>query len=94
MKILYIIAEGDYDASKFEMQYHGQLVGDLIKQIEGGIPLMDNDEDYDEPVEFSTKIVETGPIDGQFLNFVRGDVQDYDDSKHSNFYLENEIVPK
>mgnify|MGYP001578046829 CR=1 FL=1 len=86
MKILKIIADGDYDALTFEEKFNGQKIADLILQVESGKILT-----YDD-VELNAQVYEVGDIDDRFLKFVREEVQDYDDVKHSNFYLENQIL--
>lgn len=92
MKILRVIADGDYDASSFESKYDGEKVSDLIKRVEDGEVFM-NDVDMDEgdEYEFNLDTYEVGKVDPKFLEFVR-DCQDYDDSKHTNFYVENEVI--
>ena len=93
MKILHILADGDYDACSFEAEDKGQKVSDLIVKVEAGEILTYKSQDGDvEHFDLDARVVEVGEIDKRFLDFVRDDVQDYDDSKHTNFYLENEEV--
>jgi hypothetical protein len=87
MKILHLQANGDYDAVVFASQNEGKKVSDIIKIIESGETIQNNEDDYD----FELSVVEVGEVDERFLNFIRKN-QDYDESKHSNFWLENELL--
>ncbi|MBT9167788.1 MAG: hypothetical protein DDT19_01131 [Syntrophomonadaceae bacterium] len=93
MKILKIIADGDYDALTFEEKFSGQKISDLIAQVENGKMLAYKDDESDEEAtELNTRVYDVGEIDERFLQFVRNEVQDYDDVKHSNFYLETQTL--
>ena len=93
MKILKIIADGDYDALTFEEKFSGQRISDLILQVEAGKKLAyKDDESEEEATELSARVYEVGEIDERFLKFVRDEVQDYDYAKSSNFYLETQTL--
>ena len=88
MKILLIRTENDYEAVDFENVYAKQNVSDLIAKIETGETLVG------EAGELPTKVV-TVPdvsISHEFIDFIRREVQDYEHTKHTNFYLENTII--
>lgn len=91
MKILKIIADGDYDACIFEEKFAGQKIADLIEKVEAKEKLTYKDDEGEEQ-ELFARIYEVGEIDERFLAFVRDEVQDYDDAKNSNFYLENQTL--
>lgn len=94
MKILFVSGEADYDALSFVNKYGDVKASSIIERFEEGEVFVNDDEDG-KPMEdwvFSLKIIEVGDVDMKFYEFVRQYIQDYDDSKHSNFWLENEIV--
>lgn len=93
MKAIYI-SEGDYASNNFENAFGGILVSDIIKNPslftleEHGGKYVPNDEyEY-----WKLSVMEVGETSPEFLNFVRKNIQDYDDSKHRNFWMENEVV--
>jgi len=89
MKILLIEHHNDYEATDFENTYYGQEVSDLIAKVENGEKLVG--EAGELPVKVVTIPEET--ISKEFIRFIRNEVQDYDHSKHCNFYLEGNKVP-
>lgn len=91
MKVLYIGNVNDFDAQIFEEYHKGQNVSDIIKKIESGDDLSGISEDGDE-YDFQAKILEVGEVDKRFVEFIRQEIQDYDDSKHHNFYLEGDKI--
>ncbi len=91
MKILKLIPNGDYESVVFENGFSGKPVTDLIKKVEAGEILSCEDDDGEE-ITFGFKVFEVGEISDSFLSFVRNEVQDEDDAKHSNFYVENSVV--
>ena len=84
MRVLVVTSDGDYGALTFQQEFKGTTVIDIINNID---KIREKDE---EGLLFSVR--EFGEVDPNFIEFVRRDVQDYDHSKHENFYLETEIV--
>lgn len=87
MKILHIKAENDYDASTFEEMYGGQNVDDIILKVENGEKLVGIEGE-----ELVSEVIEFNEVDIMFINFVKSEVLDYDDSKHSNIYASGSVV--
>lgn len=86
MKILLVRGEGDYGALDFENVFSGQTVDSLIARVEAGEMLEGEDGALDATVH------EVGGLDYRFVDFVRSEIQDYDQSKHANFYVEGDTV--
>jgi hypothetical protein len=74
-----LVSGEDYSALSFEKANAGVLVSDII----------DNIEDY-ESDEWELSVHEFGEIDPKFVKFIKNNIQDYDMSKDTNFYLETE----
>ena len=78
MKILYVYGGEDYAAVTFEDEIGivkaKKIIGD--KKLE---------------VEFADgiygRIIEFNDVDLEFIKFIRNEIQDYDQSKHANFYI-------
>lgn len=85
MKVIYVYYEnGDYGALEFERYFQGKSVDEIIERF------FDNDEEYDG--DFDMELYEFGEVDEKFIEFIRDEIHDYDDSKHRNFYLEGTII--
>lgn len=84
-KVLYISGD-DYAKLSFENKYNGTPVIDIINDLESFKSTPD-DETY-----WELEVYEFENIDPKFAKFVRITIQDYDDSKHHGFYLENENI--
>ena len=82
MKILYVHGDGDYAALHFEENHGGVKVSEIIRNVE-------KYKDADYILEVLTF---AGNVDANFVDFVRSTFQDYDASKHSTFYTEDEVV--
>jgi hypothetical protein len=86
MKILLVWGDDDYGALTFENAHDSSPEG--LKKFEqklieaGGVYSEESDEG-----QFNAKIYEFEEIEPKFIEFVRNEIQDYDDSKHKNFYL-------
>lgn len=91
MKVLYISGD-DYSSLKFEQKYTGTKVSDIISNLSEYMCEEDQEDEYGDPEYWELSIEEVGEISDEFLNFVRTRVQDYDDSKHKNFWTENETI--
>lgn len=74
-----LVSGEDYSALSFEKANSGTLVSDII----------DNIQDY-ESDEWELSVHEFGEIDPKFVKFIKNNIQDYDMSKDTNFYLETE----
>lgn len=86
MKAIIVTGGGsDYGAIHFEDAHKGTDVSTIINDI----TVYQADEDSDEYWEL--EIREVGGVSPEFLGFVRNFI-DEDHSKHSSFYLENEVV--
>lgn len=83
MKILYIFGDNDYTALEFENLPLGRR-GDIISKAK---------EDINELIEWDcgcyVKVMEFNNVDESFIDFIKNEIQDYDDSKHKNFYVLN-----
>lgn len=73
--------DGDYGALMFEDEYSGTSVSTI----------MDNLSNY-EGEDWIIEVFEFGSIDRDFVKFIRDNIQDYDASKHENFYLEGDVI--
>lgn len=83
MKAILIYGYDDYSANEFESIYGGTLVSEIIKNID----LFTSSDQ-----EWIIDIIEVGEVDKLFIDFIRKEIEDYDNSKHKTFYLENEKI--
>jgi len=81
MKVLFITGD-DYAAKDFEFRASGVSVKEIIED-----PLS-----YDSDSIYDMDIIEFGEVDPKFVDFIRDRIQDYDLSKSTNFYFENETI--
>lgn len=88
MKVLYVSSGSDYAACTFE---DDKVFADLpvlwerVMAKDGEIAdFVLGDEDA---TEVDLEAYEFGEVDPNFIKFIRDTIQDYDDSKHSNFYI-------
>lgn len=88
MKVLLITGE-DFSASSFENKFKGTKVSDIINNL-SNYDYEGDPEDSEEYWELSA--LNFGDIDPEFVKFIRQDIQDYDMSKDTNFYLETETI--
>lgn len=93
MKAIYINGD-DYGALQFENKFKGTKVSDVISNFQdyvlvehGGNVEADEEDSY-----WEIEVIEVGEVSPEFLKFVRDNIQDYDDLKHSNFYLETQSI--
>lgn len=78
---------GDYGALSFKNVHSGTKVVDIMNNPDDYKPATDDEGDWQLSVlEFD------GDINDGFVEFVRDHILDYDQSKHENFYLENEEI--
>ena len=84
MKILYVYGDDDYHALSYEGS--GLTQAEVVRACEenGGSHEFEGD-DY----QFYADVITFGEVDPKFINWVK-QFQDYDDSKHRNFYVVEE----
>lgn len=82
-KVLLVKGDGDYSVIYFESAHSGVPVKNVI----------DNPGDFaSEDEEWELKVLEFDSVDPAFVEFVKSEIQDYDASKHINFFMETDIV--
>lgn len=91
MKLLYVTGDGDYNAVEFEDA--GYDKPDKLKDLwqkawkesnhRSTVEVTEDGETY----ELEIEAYQFGPVDPHFISFVTSSVQDYDQSKCSNFYI-------
>lgn len=82
MKAILVSSGDDYAALQFEDTFSGTSVKEII----------DNLSNYENEDSWEIEVVEVGNIDPLFISFIRDNIQDYDDSKHTNFWLDYETI--
>lgn len=80
MRVLFVTGE-DFSAVEFENENKGKSVTEII----------DNISDYESDM-WELSVYEFDSIDPKFIEFVRDNIQDYDQSKEQNFYVEGEKI--
>ncbi len=94
MKMIYVSGD-EYASLEFEQRHVGQSISEFIKNF------FDENKteiaysfltDRNTEIIVDCELFNFGEIDPKFIQFVRKTVQDYDDSKHSNFYFEDQIL--
>lgn len=86
MKLLLVRGEGDYGALDFERKFSGLDVTSAIASVEKGGTFVIPDEDL------VVSVHEFKDVDIRFIDFIRREIQDYDQSKHMNFWIEGETI--
>lgn len=84
MKMIYVTGDDDYAAIEFEKKFKGRLVSDIIQEY------FVEDNEYEG--DFEMEVYDFSEIDPKFLEFLRHEILDYDQLKHSNYYFENQTV--
>ena len=90
MKIIKIRPVGDYDAIDFTRQYAPLKASELIQRVEGGETFNVTDGDFE--MEFKIINIPESTVSPELKNFIRNEVQDYEDSKSSEYWFEDEII--
>lgn len=85
MKIIYVLADNDFDALTFESKYGTNPDIKLWNEIKETEVLVVND------VDLNVRALEFGDVDPNFIGFVRTMI-DYDASKDTNFYIVDESL--
>lgn len=83
MKIIYVMAENDYDALDFEEAYGDHPTLELWEKAKSG-------EIAGKEYSLMVKALEFKEVDPKFLQFIQNELMDYDDGKHQNFYVVEE----
>lgn len=76
MRILWVTGDDDYAAVDFETDWIVEKAYDEIKQGKN----IDGDN-------YRVELIDFADVDQRFVEFVQREIQDYDDSKHKNFYV-------
>lgn len=89
MKILYVWGDDDYGALMFEQsKYSVEQVAEMCQETDYiNIEYTEGVGEFEETTQFNAKVYEFGEVDPEFIKFIKDDIQDYDDSKHHNFYV-------
>jgi len=83
MKVLYVSGGDDYAAWGFERkEFNYKEIWEKARKLKNNIWIYSDVEDA-----FEVQALEFGEVDKEFINFVQNKIQDYDDSKHTNFYI-------
>ncbi len=81
-----LVTGGDFSVINFESAHGGTPVKDILDDLE---KYESEDEEWDlKAFEFE------GDIDPKFVKFIKSDIQDYDHSKDTTFFLESDVIPK
>ncbi len=81
--VILLVGGDDYSALQFEES--NKTVDCAIEMVRRGVECLDRDFYANLTLkEFD------GHLSQEFINFVRNEVQDYDHSKHKNFYVKYE----
>lgn len=89
MKAL-LVTGGDYAALQFASEVAGgKTAGEVIENLEA---FQSDANLIEEADEITLSVVEVGQVPEEFLKFVRRNIQDYDHSKDTNFWLEHETI--
>ena len=89
-KVLLVSGMDDYGVLQFE-DYNQELEYSLQDWVER-LEKTEKKREYIEEEEwsFSVELFEFGEIDPNFLVFIQDNIQDYDDSKHTDFFVVRE----
>ena len=92
MKMLLVSSYHDYGASNFEEVFDEKDYLELWQDIEGEGRVVFEEKIgkkglTERTVKFHVRAYEFGEVDPEFVDFVRQEIQDYDTSKHTNFYI-------
>jgi hypothetical protein len=79
MKILFVSGEADYAASLFEENYNLEDFKDMKDGEEKEIEIEGDIVDLE--------VLQFGAVDPKFIEFISDRIQDYDHSKHFNYYI-------
>ncbi len=80
-KVLLVTGGDDYHAQSFEDEYGGTSVSEIIENL----------SKY-ESDEWDLEVFTFGQVDPKFVEFIKEHIQDYDQSKTTNFYLDTDEI--
>jgi hypothetical protein len=83
-RVLLIDGPDDFSVINFESAHGGTPVKDILDNLEKYES--EDEEWYLEAFEFD------GDIDPKFVKFIKSKIQDYDQSKNTNFFLETDTI--
>lgn len=89
MKVLKVFGDGDYGATHFENQHGGTPVNEIIANINNYLPTEENDQ-Y-EQWTLAVKEFDVN-VNKEFIDFIKNEMIDYENSKHITFYAEGDTV--
>jgi len=93
MKLIDVGGPGDYVAKEFEKVYDEDdylgLWEKALKNEDNKLVLKETVDTFggEYELEIHIKAYVFGRVDEEFVNYIREEVQDYDISKHMNFYI-------
>lgn len=79
MRILFVYGNGDYSALDYERDIGQEkalklIGGELNKEVEIG-------------PDTRAKLIDVGEVSAEFIQFIRDEIQNYDQAKARNFYI-------
>lgn len=80
-RFVHVYGDCDYAALTFEESEKFKQLGEIFKDAQHGEEIL-----LDEEEEIFGMLYDFGEVPDSFVEFVRDHVQDYDDSKHRNFF--------
>lgn len=95
MKLLWVTSDDDYAALTFESSKYNnkddlrRFWDEAKENGETTLTIID-DDDPECYTDVYMKALEFGVVDPKFIDWVRYELQDYDDSKHRNFFIVEE----
>lgn len=81
MTYILLVSGDDYAATHFEEQYSEERRARLVKLM-----IQEGYDKYDIEETITASLQHFDKIDPAFIDFIRSEIQDYDDSKHKEFY--------
>ena len=90
MKMIYVSGNDDFAALDFEKHFNGKTVKEIIdSEFSNHTSSIEFETDEG---NFEIELYNFGEVDPEFINFVNNQILDYDQSKHTNFYFEDETI--
>jgi hypothetical protein len=87
VRVLYVngsASDNDFGAIDFRKKHNGVKVADII----------DNIEEYQDRDEYEITVLNFDSIDPRFVSFIKDHIQDYDQAKAQDFFLETETIKR
>jgi hypothetical protein len=93
MKIIKIVPNGDYEGLDFSRKYEGLAVSELITRVEAGEKFtIGEDKDRVQELDFRITEIPENNLSVELIKYTHNDIQDYEDTKHSPFWFDSEII--